>query len=697
MRLLAKSGSVAVWIACALAVYTLAVAVRWGVFGIQEARNGNIPFTMESALAFRYGVLSQEGNVSSQDTRVNVPEGLKPFESLNIFGPVLGAKAYVLARKIAPQSASLTLESFYHRFSPIAFSVGVLAIFGCAWALTGRLVLSVLAGLGYALLIPAVLRSTGQELMSENFSLPVLWTHLFCAIVAIKERASGNTRAFKFATIASALSLAFAWLLWDMIQVYVLLYVLLLVLLVIRPWDLASIRFTAGTFTATLFLAATGDSYLRTHIAWASLPLCFWAAFFVSAQVAGRGTSRFIWGWRAMGVFLVMTLLFCSFRGFIPGVNEAYNHFLPLLWYKLKFLNMKPLDPSLLPYEVRALWVPALHSATLARIWNYAGPAVLLWIVGTGLLGYRWMLGMLSGAEKVVMVLGLAFGFLAVLFVRMEVFWVFFASLGLVLATPKRWTGQSVWIGVLVAVLALETQALAIQAPGLGRDVDYASLSQLVGWVKRHTEPDAVLLASYSVSPNLAAYANRRIVLQPKYETALFREKIRSFERALIAPQESVFYSLCKDWGVRYYVHSRGQYADRSLNSFRYLVGVTQPSRETNLTKFEVNPKYLNRFRLLFQNEKYLVYRVISARDLRKSLFCLAMGQRSMAKGLPKRALLWCYRALKLYPGEDRARILAVKAFNFMGDVEGARRQAQGLFDRMDVQVMRQPAGTTTP
>ncbi len=143
---------------------------------------------------------------------------------------------------------------------------------------------------------------------------------------------------------------------------------------------------------------------------------------------------------------------------------------------------------------------------------------------------------------------------------------------------------------------------------------------------------------------------------------------------------------LCKQWGVRYYIHSKGFYADRSLNSFRYVVGVSQPSRNTNLVKFEIEPRFLNHFRLLYQNNKYLVYRVVDEVDLRKSIFCLALGNRFLSRGSPHKALRWFHRALQLNPSQDQARLLAVKSHNAMGDVAGARQEATLLFERMHIQ-----------
>ncbi len=676
-------------VACAVSVYALGVMIRWGVLNVQEAREGSLPFTMESALAFRYGEMASNGACPLQDALVNVPEGLKPFESLNVLAPVALGKLYAILKNFIPVLSHVSLQTYYHKISALVFCLGVLAIFACAQALTGSLSLSVLAALGYALLIPSVMRSTGQELMNENFALPFLWIHFSLWIRVMQTEIASATsanRRFWLPTILSALSLAVAWLFWDMVQVYLVVWIAAWVFLCWKSQNANASRFAPLVFCITLGIAAVADPYLRTHGAWASTPMALLIAFTLAGFLPRSRKLLFV------ALVIVIGFVF----GKLSSSGASYHHFEVLFWNKLKFLNVKPSNPALLPYEARALWVPALHSATWSRTWSYFGPALILWLMGNLILATRWIRGQLAGVDKAVLCMGFSFWFLAVLFVRMEVFWVFLACLTLVMVAPRKPAWKKAWASAMTGMLVLEAGALVMQAPALGRDVDYRALDDVVRWVRNNTQADRPVLASFSLSPSFVAYAQRPIVLQPKYETPSFRQKIKAFEDALMAEQENKFYLLCKTWGVRYYIHSKGFYADHSLNSFRYLVGNIQPSSKTNLFKLEINPQLLNCFRLLYQNDKYLVYRVVDVEDLDKSQFCLALARSNLAAGIPAKALRWCYRALNLNPGEDRARILAVKAYSSMGDMQGARQEATRLFQRMQVQVIRQQVAGTS-
>ncbi len=698
-----RTWNVALLIVCAVAIYVIGVMVRWGVMDVQEAREGKTPFTLESALALHYGELSARSGMPELDPTVGYPEGIRPRESLNVLAPVFWGKIYspvsvILSDKRSTSETigkNLSLETFFHAVTAPVYCLGILALFGCVAVITGGVLLPSLGALAYALLIPSVLRSTGQEWLSENFSLPFLWTHFFFLVLALKFRANDNpnNRSFVLAIAASALSLCLAWMLWDMVQVYLLIFVATAALVLWPSFGNSSMKSISTIFLLALLATGSCDTYLRCHAAWYSLPMMLLAALFCASTFASLSGEKGVL--RGMIFFMLLSVLFCFLASTQSSAKDSYNHFVTLLWYKIKFINIKPDNPALLPYEVRALWVPALHSATWGRIWNYYGPALLLWGVAMIFSTLRWLRGSLTPAGKLLLCNGLLFWFLAVLFVRMEVFWVFFAALGLAAMVPAGRIGRIIWISCFALMLIVEAKELTRQVQYLGRDVDYRALNEIVDWTKTHTPEDAVILASYALSPSFSSYAHRTIVLQPKYESALFRDKISLFEQALIAEKEDVFYSLCKTWGVRYYVHSKGFYADRSINSFRYLVGVPRPSGKTNLIKFEINPKLLNCFRLLYQNDKYLIYRVVDQTDIHKSHFCMKMASKCLAVGAPAKALHWAHRALGMNPGADEARILAVQSYGQMGNVEGARREASAMFGRMQVQRVRETAGSS--
>ncbi len=706
---MSKTARLSVVLACAAAVYALGVFVRWGVLDVQAARHTGIPFTMESALSYYYGFLAKDGALPALDTSISGPEGLSPREDLNLLPSLLAAKIHAALACVSP----ITFEDFLRKATAPVFCLGVIAMFFLVRGISGGgLLMPVLAASAFAVAIPSVMRSTGQEWMTENIALPFLWLHfLFLTMalgklkverqISVSERdlpkgCEAEARSVKrhlsaAQLIISALTLAFAWMLWDMVQVYVLLLGAVSFLLLWKRLGQKEVLAYSATFAGTLLAVSLGDPYLRAHGAWGGYAVAVWAAFALAAWLSGKIPSKS--SWFAMGALLGLFALAAS----NPVLKDSYGHFSSLLFYKLKFLNVKPENPALLPYEVRALWVPALHSGNWKRILDFWGPIGMLQALASLVLAWYWIKGRLAFEQKILLIAGLISALAAILFVRMEVFWIFFA-LGTVAAAFSGTTMARVVGSVsLAACLAFWAFKLPSSSATIGRDVDYGSLSGMVSWVQARTQPRDTILASYSLSPSLAAYAHRPIAIQPKYEAARFRRKIQLFEQALMAPKEAAFYSLCKTWGVRYYVHSKGFYADHSVNSFRYLVGDLQPSSETNLFKFEINPRLLNNFRLLYQNDKYLVYRVVDIDDLQKSRFCVIKGQACLTVDLPSKALRWCARALHLFPGSNDARVLAIRAHGALGDEEKARQEASLLFERMQVHRLREAVPAAGP
>ncbi len=546
---------------CAAALYALGVGVRWGIVGVQQPQDKHLPFTLESALAFHYGELAARGAIPSQDPMIGRPEGIRPWEDLNLMVPAILGKIYGVVADLlgfvpstrvpVPCPAggerqdggdweengsnhfARSLEIFYRVVSPLIFCAGILALFFCAGTATGNLIFSTAGALGYAILIPSVLRSTGQELMSENFSLPLLWIHFACFAAALKSRADGEQGAFNRWVVASALYAALAWIVWDMVQVYLLVFFAAGFIVLRKDASRSGGLFAAGVFLGVLLTAALVDPYLRAHGAWGSYSLRI-LVLGIAALILWPGKEapvRFTAG-KGVRFSLLAVLAVLLFSGLGPPASSdnSYRHFVSLFWHKLKFLNIKPADPALLPYEVRALWMPALHSATWERIWNYYGLTICVWGLCAAGVVWRWIRGKAAPLEKMTVFLGLFFSALSILFVRMEVFWIFFISLAFALAVPRSAIGRNLWMVLLLLTLILGARSLVRQAPRLGRDVDYKSLGGLTSWVKNNTPADACLLASYSLSPSIAAYARRAIVLQPKYENLVFREKIRAFE-----------------------------------------------------------------------------------------------------------------------------------------------------------------------
>jgi hypothetical protein len=81
-----------------------------------------------------------------------------------------------------------------------------------------------------------------------------------------------------------------------------------------------------------------------------------WALLMAGAPAAQRQrrTTRVV----LVLIPLVLCMAFSHF--YLP----SYSHFTSLLGAKLRFFNIRPDDPSLLTFNQRILWVPALNSTS---------------------------------------------------------------------------------------------------------------------------------------------------------------------------------------------------------------------------------------------------------------------------------------------------------------------------------------------
>lgn len=351
---------------------------------------------------------------------------------------------------------------------------------------------------------------------------------------------------------------------------------------------------------------------------------------------------------------LVVGLLLASSYG------AAYGHFGELLWAKIRFLNRKPADPSLLTFNQRIMWVPALHSAGWGLAWALF-PAMLLLTLPAIIVVYRC-----RRAHPETGLFQLLTFYCASLvafcgFVRFHVFLAVFASglLGWWLKEAVSRRGWRRWAPAALLAVGWAVEAgHAVRAPERwGRSgVYYRELGDLVDWIREYAGPDAVL-ANFGVSASILAYGERPIVLHPKFESAALRERVREYGEALFKGTEAGF----RDWalahGARYYVYSLGEFSEHGTpQQMRYAVDALDPPEDAAARVFEFEPAEAKHFQYLWGNAKYRVFRVMPREDKATAAELSARAGAALLAGDLGRAEELAARALDLNQDDARAQ-----------------------------------------
>jgi hypothetical protein len=499
----------------------------------------------------------------------------------------------------------MSFQRFVRRFDAAWYCLGVVPLFFLVRGRTRSVLAASMAALLLAGAYTAVVRSTGLEFSAENFALPLIFAHVWLLDVGLRTRRLAPS-------VVAGLLLAVALATWDMTQLYLLLVVAYwAVRCLVRRAAADRLVHLAPTIGAA-FVAGLAVPYLWAHrfvVSYAMLlgyGLTAWRLLQARVRLSGRA---------AKAALLVLAAAMLLAASALPA-GRTYGHFRELFFAKLEHLNVKPADPRRLSYGARILWTPALHSATTEfmgrRPIGDFRAMFALGLIAAGFVAAAKLKRRGIGEVSFFAAMLLAWLVLYVLFVRMQVFLIFFiaAFVGLGLGAAGALAGRRwpIVVGAPVVVLFLiadlgrgfffgkvdERYTLYVPAsqyplyenPQLskllwayGRSFNYAGAAALVEWLQANTPEDAVVLADFTLEPTILEYAGRPIVLHPKFESPAMRDKVRAFFESFFAPREQDFHDFCLRTRADYFVLNLGMFGGPAskgwLYSPRYFAAVT--------------------------------------------------------------------------------------------------------------------------
>ena len=583
--------------------------------------DGTIPFTLESALAFRRIQMAyRDGEMPERDRGIQYPDGVVARET-----DTLGAEmAYARAAKAWP--GLMPLAEKIRWLHLLWYSLAIPGIFFWIKWMGGGTAGGAWGAAFYAVAISAVARSTGQELSHENNALPFLLWHLAAdAWTAHRARTPGGRLG---GGLAAALLAAMALAAWDLTQFYLGLYMARGLYRALRGrMGREELWTRAVPMVAALLAAGARNPYLRAHGFLLSPVLGMgWGMVLAGAPLAQR--SRLA---TRLALGLGPVAAFGCFSGLLA---PSYGHFASLFWAKLLHGNVRPADPAELTFGQRILWVPALNSTSWGLLWRWFPALLPLTAAAIWGLLKKQRRNVPEWAAVPFLLFSLLVSFSAfILFFRFHV-WVAAFACGTIGLWAGLTAGTADWKGLAAGCalglgLAAEASQPWLGPLHLGRkpadgpdgprwhgplfwgrpNVYAAETEELMEHLRTYVAPEPVL-ANFGISAGIATYGGCPVVLHPKFETREIRGLVEEYGEALFKGDEAEFKGWMEARGATVYVHSMGEFSEIEPGyQMRYMVDALDPATNAAARLFEQRPEELKHFAPQFANRKYRVYR----------------------------------------------------------------------------------------
>ena len=600
-----KRVNVGIFLALIL-IYCLGIFIRTESFTIRGHNNSHL-FTIESAQHYYHTSLVAQGKgIPKIDGLLAWPEGFDTRTDTNLEEYVVGTLYRILPFKKVP------LSLFIRYFVRSWYCLTIFIVYLLLAASTKSRTSGIIGASFYALALPTIERSLGNHIQREQFALVIIFLHIYFFYKFLQSERGRDI-------LASSILLFLGLVSWKLAQFYYLIllsYILLAYLFSNRYYlTMQALAF----FTAINFVGAlTLPTNLKTDYFIFSLPMLLSYSLLAS------------WGWRKWRGKKVesLFLLFIISAGlfFLFPRTGQYNHVWQTMFYKIRYLGVKPLDPSLLSFEASHYWTPPYSSPTLFRFLNEFLVLVLLASYPVFIFFKRLFQKKITLEKGFFLYALIAFFVCYLLFYKLKTFFIFFLVIFIAHLFPlgKKRLSRAVILLLLFIGLSFQVyQALSWQDSFLVKGMlktgirplefptsgNRLAIRKVLSWIRENTEPQDAFLAPLSLSPQIAAYSTRPTVLHCYFETGI-REIYREYCQALFQKEENLT-DLCKRYNVDYLIY-RGDQLLRTdpIMSYRYVANRMDLNEDWVAYKLHFTPDKLENFTLVYENYFYRIYRL---------------------------------------------------------------------------------------
>jgi len=548
-------------------------------------------FWTESALQYRTAkIVANYGFIPSLDEKLQYPEGLHIEDRLTVLMETISGYTY---RFFIPKA--VPFHVFLVIFISFCSSLSIFPLYFSLRLISKKTETGLMAVALYAV-TPAVyttVTAPGYEL--QDFALPLIFFHIYFFARALKARDrlmysySFLSAAFLFSALAA----------WHLTQFYYILLVIFVIICFLSVKDFAMKPFyivTALNIGAGLIIPP-----LRTVGFIISLSMLMSYSLIIASVVPERLVAQ--------RRFLFLLLLFASLliTAYISFVSiPEYRFVYGLVLDKVRYLGIRPTDPTKLPWESLVMWVSPFTSPSFSIITRTIGTILL-----TGLLGVLITISMLLRksthlVDVLFLFLTAAFGLFYLLLIRLDAFLVWFLAFhtGRLSVYTKR-------IGLVFVLVCIGVNGfLLIRGSQRAVAPTQNYLLGMIKYIRYNTPQDASILTSFAYGPSIITYTGRPVHLHPKFEAEGIGSKIKEFEHRLYE-DENLFYAFCRLHKARYFVYQTDMLLARGPESIRYRTHNLTLSQNCATFKFHFRPDSLKFFELVYSNPHYRVYRVM--------------------------------------------------------------------------------------
>ena len=636
----------------------------WGDM-LPEPRPNFVPFTVESAMMFAYAsdVASGKG-VPQRDERLAYLPEVPPYAQMNMtLEWVLGwGYRFLCLFRSPPEASGSALElqdnPDFAWFVSVNIRLWTSLLSGLVflWLVVLRVPpkLAVLGGLLHAVSAAAVARATGQDIVRGDFCIPLI---MFAMILA----QSLYLRPGRFRLLLLFFVTGVAFAAWDLCQMMFGIWIAYELLRYLSGGRFTGARKSvwiaiASAILLNALLVPFNVTYglIMSKLVCVLLPLLCLVMYVPSMKF-----------WKRLCVIAGATVVLLGFyHGVIDNAEYRanYSHFSSVMHAKFKFLNEKPLDPSVMDYDARIMWTPSMHSCTwdiasgyfpslgsmpelrmyqglisVRNLWNYY-PLTLGWFCFLLLLG-----GLITPVRRAILrdkprnllpylyTIGFIGGF--ALIVRYHEFLIIFLSISLPMLYQEWFHGlgkakkkTKIFLTLIFCFLLLFEFVITTSARVRAYQTVDSYLPQTVHLIRWFRDGEAMkgetVVASFTLSPVLMAYTGANLVMQPQFGMEPIRRPVEEYLNIMYHGTIADLERYCDRYQADYVIFDKGLAGPMHPYSSRYIANAAELKADSPVNIMNRLPDSMQNFiqippprKYRFTAMKYTVFKYVKESD----------------------------------------------------------------------------------
>ena len=562
-----------------------------------KVKDDTVVFWTESALHYRYAkLIAFQGGLDCVDEDAQYPEGLDVQRRMTVLMEIVAGYVY---RFFIPRSVPFIL--FLVIFISLYSSSSVIPLYLLSNVIWGNKWYSLLIALLYATTVSSCLTVVRAGYELQDFALPLIFFHLYFWVLSARKETPGTlgyaflSGAFLFCALVS----------WHLTQFYLVIFVVFVMvdaILLGRQGYLYPFLLTTGLNVLAGIVVPT----LRSTGFLLSLGMLLSYSFIVYSVLGEMGNR---YKNLVFGALIVISLLVSYY---ISSVKlPEYRFVYGLLLEKLRCLGARPSNSESLPWEILVMWVSPFTSPSLGTIFRSLGVLSVGGVVAIFMIMYSLVKNKNKRGDEIVPLFFFSVFFpLYLLLIRMDAFLVWFSALavGKILSAKHKFVYLGTLMALFLNIFLLFTTPQRMAGP------NRTYLSDVIRYIRHNTPRSASVLTSFPYGPSVLAYAQRPILLHPKFEATGITDKIKEFEHSLFQ-DEDTFYSFCRRYKARYFLYQADMLLARGTESIRYRTHNLNVKRSCTAFKFHFRPYELRHFELVYSNPHYRVYRILQENE----------------------------------------------------------------------------------